>query len=313
MRGSEDEEGLDTRIVPLDASMIDALMALSIAAQWNQNESDWRTMLTLGQGWGALAADASGRPRLVASTVALPYESRFAWISMVLVLPAWRERGLAGQLLEVALAELDARGLPQVLDATPAGHPVYARQGFVDTWGFVRWRRLGGEGRVGAARPPEPLPRGVELRALREADWPALAALDGRAFGASRLPLLQQLARRLPAAAWVMEREGRLCGFLLGRDGRTALQLGPLVVEPGGPPDLACALLGTALEALRQRTVGLPLTLIVDLRDGQAELQTWLKERGFAIERPFTRMVRGADGAPGDAARVVLVAGPELG
>ena len=304
---------MDARVVPLDASMIDALMVLSIAAQWNQNEADWRTMLALGQGWGVRVTDAQGRPRLVASTVALPYEDRFAWISMVLVLPAWRERGLASQLLQVALAELDARGVPQVLDATPAGHPVYARQGFVDAWGFVRWRRLGGEGPVGSTRAPGPLPPGVRLRPLREGDWPALALLDAPAFGARRVPLLQQLARRLPAAAWVAEREGRPCGFLLGREGRTALQLGPLVVEAGTEPELAPALLGAALEALRQRTIGLPLTLVVDLRDEQPELQGWLQERGFAIERPFTRMVRGTERAPGDAARVALVAGPELG
>ncbi len=303
----------------LDASMIDALMALSVAAQWNQNEADWRMMLGLGHGWGVRAVDTEGRSRLVASTVILPYESRFAWISMVLVLPAWRDRGLASRLLEVALAELDARRLPQMLDATPAGHPVYARQGFVDAWRLLRWRRRGGEGRVGAARPAEPLPGGVERRALRDADWPALAALDAPAFGASRLPLLQHLARRLPAAAWVLERDGRFCGFLLGRDGRTALQLGPLVVEPGGAPELARALLGGAFDALLQRTVGLPLTLVVDLCDGQPELQAWLHERGFEIERPFTRMVRradctpGAPGTPGDTARVVLVAGPELG
>jgi GNAT superfamily N-acetyltransferase len=301
---------VDARVVLLDPSLIDGLMALSTSAHWNQNEADWRAMLALGHGWGMKVLDAQGRSRLAASTVVLPYEGRFAWISMVLVLPAWRERGLATALLETALQDLRSRGLVAVLDATPAGHPVYRRQGFVDSWGFARWRRLGGEGRHTHAGPLGPVPTGAQLRPLREADWPAVAPLDAPAFGADRLPLLRQLARRLPAAAWVLEQGGALRGVLLGRDGRTALQLGPLVADS---PVAAIALLGAALEALRRNVVGEQPTLVVDLRDGQPELQAWLEARGFDYERPFTRMVRGATAAPGDPSRVVLVGGPELG
>jgi GNAT superfamily N-acetyltransferase len=298
------------RVVPLDATMIDGLMALSIAAHWNQTEDDWRTMLTLGHGWGVRVLDRRGVSRLAASTVVLPYEDRFAWISMVLVLPAWRAQGLAGGLLEVALADLQARGLTPVLDATPAGHPVYRKQGFVETWTFARWRRPGGladrtpmgDGARGAD--------GAQVRALREADWPAIAMLDAPAFGAGRLPLLQRLAGRLPSAAWALESGASLRGYLLGREGRTALQLGPLIADDA---DAAKGLLAAGLDALRRRSVGEPPTVIVDLRDGQPELQAWLEARGFAFERPFTRMVHGVDRAPGDPTRVVLVAGPELG
>ena len=50
----------------------------------------------------------------------------------------------------------------------------------------------------------------------------------------------------------------------------------------------------------------------VDLADRHLELLQGLVARGFLLQRPFTRMVHGA-AAPGDPARVVLVAGPELG
>src|SRR5512141_1543876 len=101
-------------------------MALSRAANWNQNESDWRTMLRLGRGFGLSAADGS----LVASIVVLPYGDTFAWTSMVLVSPEHRRLGYASRMLRRALAYLQSRGLTAVLDATPAGHEVYVQEGF---------------------------------------------------------------------------------------------------------------------------------------------------------------------------------------
>lgn len=305
-------------------------MALSTAAHWNQNEADWRAMLGFGQGWGLQVHDQAGRPRLAASTVILPYDQRFAWVSMVLVLPEWRRQGLAKTLLRVALDDLQRRGLEAVLDATPAGHPVYQAQGFEDCWRFTRWRLA-----EGMSSPPT-AQAATGVSPLQQADWPAVAALDARAFGANRLPLLQHLARRLPEAAWVLRQGGVLRGYLLGRDGRTASQWGPLVVgaHPGAHTDHgAIALLAAALGALRQDAVQRPM--LVDVRDGQPALQDWLTSQGFKPERPFTRMVHqplSAQGgheaghgglapvsvltraqAPGDPSLIALVAGPELG
>lgn len=305
-------------------------MALSTSAHWNQTEADWQAMLGFGQGWGLQVQDGAGRPRLAASTVVLPYDQRFAWVSMVLVLPEWRRQGLAKTLLRVALDHLQQRGLEAVLDATPAGHPVYQAQGFEDCWRFTRWRLAE---RI-ASPPTAQAATGVSP--LQQADWPAVVALDTQAFGANRLPLLQYLASRLPEAAWVLREGGVLRGYLLGRDGRTASQLGPLVVDAqqGAHTDHhAIALLAAALGALRQDAIQRPM--LVDVRDGQPALQGWLTAQRFNPERSFTRMVHqplrtqvGHEAghgrqvsvsvltraqAPGDPSLVALVAGPELG
>ena len=187
-------------------------LALSNSAQWNQNEADWRLMLGIGRGWGISLADGT----LAASTLVLPYGS-FAWVSMVLVLPEHRRKGYATQLLRVALADLKNRALTPILDATPAGREVYVQEGFSDTWGF---RRLQLNETIAA------LERSNAVRPLRATDWPELLALDARAFGASRERLLRSLAARLPQTALVAEENGILAGFLLGRDGREARQLG---------------------------------------------------------------------------------------
>ena len=276
---------------------LNAAVALSESAQWNQNANDWSMMLRLGQGWGIDATDDAGRVQLAASVVVLPYGEHFAWASMVLVLPQFRRRGYAQLLLRHALSHLAAQGRAAVLDATPAGHAVYVHEGFADTWGFARYRREAAN--MLLERPVAP-----QTRPLREDDWFALDALDRNAFGASRLPLLRELAQRLPQAARVVEQGGRLRGYVLGRDGREARQIGPLLAED---TDLARALLHDALLPLSGDAV------YADLLDQHLALLPWLQQLGFAVQRPFTRMVHGTAAAPGDPATLVLAAGPELG
>lgn len=291
---------MDADLVELsEADLADAL-ALSAEAHWNQNAADWATMLRLGQGWGLRARGPDGGSVLAASTLVLPYAG-FAWISMVLVLPGHRGQGLAARLLRHALDWLGTRGMVPVLDATPAGRPVYLRHGFVDTWGFVRYRR---EATERPADDPAPGPR-----ALEETDWPAIAALDAPAFGADRLPLLRTLARRLPAAARVLDGPQGLRGYVLGRDGREAVQLGPLLAADDAAARL---LLASALAGIRG-------AVYADLCDHRNALLPWLRKQGFQAQRPFTRMVHASAAAPEDTkapgrpAPCVLVAGPELG
>ncbi len=279
---------------PLSAHDLPGALALSAAAHWNQVEADWRWMLGAGQGWGLHVADDRGASVLAASALILPYGEDFAWTSMVLVAPAFRRRGFATRLLQIALEAIAADGRIAMLDATPAGRPVYLPLGFQDCWGFTRHRRT-------AAVHASPSGRS---RPLAERDWPAIAALDRSAFGADRLPLLRHLAIRQPAAARVVESAGRLRGAVFARDGRTANQIGPLLADE---PSTALALLDDALAAM-------PGAVCVDLLDRRRDaLAPWLAERAFVAERPFMRMARGRAAAPGSAERTWLVAGPELG
>ena len=273
----------------LDERHLAGCLELSQSARWNQNAADWRLMLDIGRGWGVELADGS----LGASTLVLFYGS-FAWVSMVLVLPSQRRKGYAKRLLRIALDDLKNRALTPILDATPAGRMVYVQEGFHDTWGFRRLQ---------LREPCAALERPAGVRALRQSDWPRLLELDARAFGASRERLLRALAARLPAAALVAEGGAGLEGFLLGRDGREACQLGPLVARSTGA---ARTMLAAGLAAVRA-------PLFLDLVDREPGLSAWLESLGFAFQRPFSRMVRGAPWAPGEAALVYCPAGPELG
>jgi hypothetical protein len=144
----------------------------------------------------------------------------------------------------------------------------------------------------------------AKLKTLNDSHWPQILELDQIAFGASREPVLRNLAARQPQAARVVERGGQLAGFVLAREGREALQVGPLVARD---EQAARELLSGALAQ-----VGAPV--YVDIADHAAGLQAWVLEQGFAIQRPFTRMAHGPGGyAPGEASLVFCPAGPELG
>jgi GNAT superfamily N-acetyltransferase len=270
----------------LGARHLAGCLALSESANWNQNEADWRLMLSIGHGWGISLADGT----LAASTLVLPYGGRFAWVSMVLVLPEQRRQGYASRLLGVAIKDLESRALIPVLDATPAGREVYQHEGFEDRWAFSRL----------ATKSISPAPLGDGVRALEVEDWRWILELDRAAFGASREMLLRALARRLPEAALVSKGEK---GFVLGRDGREARQVGPVVAFD---EHTATVLLSHALRAVEP-------PVYVDVVGHAPVLREWLEGRGFWFQRPFTRMVRGPEPAPGEERLVYCVAGPELG
>ncbi len=265
-------------------------LALSRSANWNQNEADWRLMLGFGRGWGIALDDGT----LAASTLVLPYNG-FAWVAMVLVHPEHRKKGFATRLLRAALAEMQAQKRIALLDATPAGHEVYAREGFREFWGFKRFSLSDFRNSNHASKDIEP---------FQESHWPQVLALDAAAFGGDRELVLRNLVARQPKAALVTERNGEIGGFVLAREGREAMQIGPLVARD---ELTARALFGAALG----RVCG---PVYADIADHAAPLQGWALEEGFTIQRPFTRMAHGPRGyAPGDASLVFCPAGPELG
>jgi GNAT superfamily N-acetyltransferase len=277
-----------------DAEMEDAC-ALVREAHWNQTAADWRIFLELGRVYAIHGPSG----RMIATTTTLPFGGGFAWISMVLVATDYRRRGLATWMMRRVMDDLGAARLRPALDATPAGRAVYRALGFEDFWGFHRLER---RARQDEGEHP-PAPAGVIIRPLTDREWQPICIYDATAFGADRGAVLAALRGRLPPAELVAERDGRIAGFLLGRDGRMAAHVGPLIAEDDA---IACALLARALPALHG-------VVFIDLADAKGMVRAWLEARGFVGQRPFTRMLYRGSARFDDAARTYAVVGPEFG
>ena len=276
------------RLTPhtLTADDVDDALALSDEAGWNQTTDDWAVFIGHGHVRGRRSADGA----LVASGAALPYAGGQGWISMVLVSPAFRHRGLASELLNDGVAWLRERGLVPVLDATPAGAQVYQRQGFVPGMAFERWEH------PGTALPAPD----AGLRPATVQDLPAIAAADERASLIGRRPLLQSFLQRPGTQAWIT---GDGQSFVIARAGRRATQIGPLVAADEA----------TAWQLLQQALAAVPGPVFLDLPKRWARLAASLGAAGFRPQRPFVRMALGDAPALAGSERLFVVAGPEFG
>jgi ribosomal protein S18 acetylase RimI-like enzyme len=271
---------------------IPAGLRLCRASGWNQTERDWQHFLTAAP-QGALVAVQGEDERVIGSVATLPY-GPFAWISMVLVDPDARRRGVGTLLLDRGLA-LIPDGVTSRLDATPAGEVLYRTLGFTGEYSLGRWF-ADANGRNTVCPPnPRPAARG---------DWPMILEMDTRVFGASRAKLLERLADDAPEYAWVLQDENRLQGYVFGRHGFLREHIGPMVAES---TVVAEQLLDACLSATPERGV------FLDAPDDQPHWRAALVERGFAIERPFLRMYRGPLNAAGQPSLVYAITGPEFG
>lgn len=282
-----------TDISALQPHEIAAANALVREAGWNQTAADWRLFLSLGRVYAI--RDSNGH--LVATAATLPHEKKFAWISMVLVNAAFRRQGLATRLLHRCIDDLTRAGCVPVLDATPAGREVYRLLGFQDSWSYHRL----------ASRTPSRIssdvPSSLDVYPLDDSIWPAVCDYDASAFGARRDGLLAGLRGRLPAAEYCALRDGNIVGFLLGREGRSASQIGPLIADDD---EVARALLHRALALIR-------VPVYIDLADSKTAVCDALMAAGFSAQRPLTRMLLGTSERFDDARRTFAVVGPEFG
>lgn len=258
---------------------------LCAAAGWNQTEADWRRLIAMAP-TGCFLGQIEGEP---VGTVAAVAFGPVAWVSMVLVDPAQRGRGIGTALMQHILEHLDAEpGITSArLDATDLGAPIYRKLGFADQFPLVRLQRPAD----GPAPPPKPELSEAKLRiapidAADPADLDTLAALDRAATHTDRRTLLSRLLTEHPDTAWLTTKpEGEPTGYLLARPGADAAQIGPGIAH-----DRATA---TALLEHVAAAIG-DAPALIDVPAANTEIVTQLTAHGFAEQRRYIRMTRGA-------------------
>jgi GNAT superfamily N-acetyltransferase len=272
-------------IEPIGVAESDAVWPLSIEAGWNQNVADWRFMLGAGRGFGLRGDDG----RWEASSLVLPLGDELAWISMVLVTQARRRGGVGTSLLKRCIAEVQANGAVAGLDATEQGRPIYLPLGFRDLYKISRWHFDG----------VKEMPSIAAERPMTAADLPAVLAYDRKLSRMARPELLTHLGARQPAMAFVADSGG----FVLGREGRTAYSIGPVIADSEA----------TGLALIAKAASSVPGPFIIDVPEAHAEVRKWLEKQGAASPRGYVRMTLGSMPGLDDPSRVFALAGPELG
>jgi hypothetical protein len=251
-------------------------------------------MLGAGRGFGLRDADGKWQ----ASSLVLPLGQRLAWISMVLVTKDRRGGGVGTRLLKRCIEEVGAAGAVAGLDATELGRPIYLPLGFHDLYRISRWHL------DRSPKTPVATPAGVTLRPLVLSDLPRLATYDRPLSGMERPTILAHLAMRQPGLSAVAETpSGKIAGFLLGREGRSAISLGPVVADSEA----------IALALIARATASAPPPFIIDVPDAHRDIRDWLVAGGAVSPRGYMRMTLGEAKGLDDPSHVFALAGPELG
>lgn len=283
-----------SRLRRLGPDDLEACLTVAASRGWAREELKWRLLLEVGEGWGVVAGEGG---QLAGTVVLTRYEPGLAVVGLLVVAPAHGGRGLGRLLMEHVMAR--GVGAQLVLYATPEGRPLYERLGFAEVGRVVKHEgRLAGRA-IDVAAPP-----GVRLRPLEEADLPAAAALDARAFGAWRGPLLAALRARALAAV-LAERDGAPVGFGIAWPNLDVAMVGPLVAREA---PVARALAATlALEG-----AGPGGRVRLDLPPGSgldaAELASW----GLEPHPPAPAMTPGGRPLPGVRAWMHAIAAQAL-
>lgn len=292
-KGSVENNNSSYQLRALCFQDISQAIKLSNAEKWNQTEKDWALLIQDPQN---ICMAALNGDRIIGTSTAIIYANDLAWIGMVLVEKSHRGKGVSKLLLSNLFEQLKlCRSIK--LDATPAGQPVYQQFGFKDEYLVNRMTAVS----VTEGSLPD-----VEfsINPVQFQDIPELVEYDKITFGANRKQLIEYLIKNYPAKGWTLRRNGRIAGFVLGRDGSRFCHIGPVMTSS---TEDAKQLLARSFRELKNQPV------VIDILDDKKELVTWLNALGFTKQRHFIRMYQNENPYQGTPENQYLICGPEFG
>ena len=146
----------------------------------------------------------------------------FAYIGLMAVYPTMQKRGVGRLLLERLLARTAQRGCPTVLlDASPAGTPLYQKCDFIETDKTLVMHRS----------RETIVPKSASYSHITTSEFhdvAALVAFDAPLFGAERHAVLASYTHAYPGRVFVAQSDdGYMSGYLIAQKG----VLGPWVAR----------------------------------------------------------------------------------
>lgn len=203
-----------------------------------------------------------------------------AYIGLIAVLPDAQRQGIGRAIMERLLALLDERGCPiALLDASPAGAPLYATLGFVEDDRTLVFQK------DDCTQRPTP---SEQVRVLNAGDLDALVAFDTPIFGADRRRVFADIVQRWPGRAFVARNAaGAIEGYLFAQE----RNLGPWAAQTS---QAAEGLLAAAF------TLEFPDGMRVLVPGSNPAATEVLLSYGFSPQRSLKHMRRGGTTHPGN-------------
>lgn len=270
---------------------IDRAIALTDLEGWGYTRADFLRLLALNPEGCFVAEDGDHVVGLLSTTA----YGRLAYLGAVIVQPDRRGQGIGDAMMRAALDHLDGRGIETVrLNAYLNVVPFYERLGFRGEYENIRW----------TGPPINSVP--YTARPVGREDLPRVIPFDRIFFGADREELLRRLAKEFPRTFLLVERQGRVAGFIVGNTSSPACEIGPWVVNPnreGAGPDLFHGLIRVANARTVSFTAPAP----------NRRVQGLARRLGYREVFRTLRMVRGRDAHHGRAEGVWALAGLEKG
>ncbi len=268
-------------------------MLLSDSESWNQTEADWLFLIENPQN---ICLGIFDNEALIGTVTAMNHDG-ISWIGMVLVDKNYRGRGVSKTLLSNVITEIGA-GRSVKLDATPAGQKVYVKFGFTEAYEIQRMTV------PSISSKKLKYPKDDSIRPIAPSDIANICAYDATAFGAYRNELIEFLFLNNRKKSFVVEKEGEIEGFVLGRRGSNYYHVGPLMAS--SLENAKLLILKVLHEPEFQPT-------LLDIVSDKKEFIECLKDLGFSKKRYFIRMNKNDNLASEQLGNQYLIAGPEYG
>lgn len=263
-----DAQRPDYHYRPMSAADVAATHALSVRLKWPHRQEDWAMLQRLSQGY---VVEDEGK--LIGSVVTCP-QGEYATIGMVIVSDEYQGRGIGRRLMDLAL---DACGpSTAVLNATLAGAPLYASQGFIE---FGQVHQHQGQVEVPECAAPA---AGEQCRSLGEADRSRQLELANAGSGLDRQRVMDELFTITEHSVGI-ERDGQLRAFAILRPFGRGRSIGPVVAENA---EQAQQLIATLLARVPGEYVRIDIP-------ADSGLGAWLEKAGLKRVDQVAQMARG--------------------
>lgn len=253
---------------PMTAEDVAAAHALSVLLKWPHRLEDWAMLQRVAEGF---VVEDNGR--LIGTAFACP-QGAYATIGLVIVSDEYQGQGIGRKLMELALEACTLRTV--MLNATLAGAPLYASQGFVE-FGQIHQH----QGQAQAADTPA-LPAGEQCRPLTAADRVRQLELANAGSGLDRESVLNDLYDVVEQAVGI-ERDGQLRAFAMLRPFGRGRCIGPVIAEN---PEQAKHLIAVLLAQVPEAFVRIDIPADSGLSD-------WLEAAGLKQVDRVAQMARG--------------------